>query len=627
MTDVERFRHDRSAYERPNEKFVCGRAAAWGKPCARGPNANGSCGGTTECTPFLNKGRYECRRPKTAGGPCANGPLPDGTCCLKSPPCAPKPTLRRWRRRAVLLTFFGVAALLLALAKAAPEGSALQSRNPGTLSGAHVNFTLQGGCGTCHEGHKNGLAGVVPALFKSHDMSDNCLACHKFGGPEKSPHNRLFAERTDLPAVKCESCHIEHRGESAQLAKIDAGKCNACHGVKFAAFSSGHPAFKNNYPYRSRTDIHFNHVQHLEKHFKDSRYTDKAPQGCVGCHDVASAGRDVRQKPFERTCAGCHEDSIKNKAMAVFGVPELPAEAIAQLKKSRQDVAKACDLPPSQIADDAYGDSNSIDNLLPTASVLLNVDAKPDKYGTQIAALLVAMAKGGAGPLAEAVKGASGSPDPTQLLAGLSPELAKRVACAWATNHDYNSGDAGGGGGWSGTTTTLSYVPRGHADPVLKAWLDFAADAPANAKGRDSTARAAALRAAWLTPDGPGVCAKCHAVTTVTDGKAKAGEDERGAKVAWGARIANKATYTAYNHRPHINLLGPDASCTNCHTLNPDKDYDSSFKTWDASKFVSSFNPVGVDTCQHCHAAGRVREDCQLCHRYHLDPGFKQRMM
>ena len=49
MMDPERFNHDSSAYERPNYKFRCGRAAAWGKPCPNGPGADGSCGGIAAC--------------------------------------------------------------------------------------------------------------------------------------------------------------------------------------------------------------------------------------------------------------------------------------------------------------------------------------------------------------------------------------------------------------------------------------------------------------------------------------------------------------------------------------------------------------------------------------------------
>ena len=113
--DVEAFRHDRSVYERPNARVRCGRASLWAKPCPRGPNADGSCGGVADCQPTRGKtGRFECRRPKHLGGPCAAGPGPDGTCAHRRPPCVPQPTLRTMRGRLALVAFCAVLALVIA---------------------------------------------------------------------------------------------------------------------------------------------------------------------------------------------------------------------------------------------------------------------------------------------------------------------------------------------------------------------------------------------------------------------------------------------------------------------------------------------------------------------------------
>ena len=54
ILDPDRFRFDHSSYERPNFPYRCGRAAAWGKPCANGPNIDGTCGGAAGCAPFRN---------------------------------------------------------------------------------------------------------------------------------------------------------------------------------------------------------------------------------------------------------------------------------------------------------------------------------------------------------------------------------------------------------------------------------------------------------------------------------------------------------------------------------------------------------------------------------------------
>jgi len=72
--------------------------------------------------------------------------------------------------------------------------------------------------------------------------------------------------------------------------------------------------------------------------------------------------------------------------------------------------------------------------------------------------------------------------------------------------------------------------------------------------------------------------------------------------------------------------LGPGATCTNCHALDREADYALSFKTWKAQKFASNFKPIGVKTCATCHSTEKVRENCQVCHVYHLGHAFKERM-
>ena len=34
---------------------------------------------------------------------------------------------------------------------------------------------------------------------------------------------------------------------------------------------------------------------------------------------------------------------------------------------------------------------------------------------------------------------------------------------------------------------------------------------------------------------------------------------------------------------------------------------------------LSGFDPVRRDTCQACHNSSQARQDCQLCHRYHVN--------
>ena len=112
ITDPDRFKQDRSPYERPNFPFRCGRIGLWSKPCGRGPSSEGTCGGIAECRPFFDNGRWSCRRSTRSGGPCEEGPRPDGVCSHQHPPCKPIISLRGYRGR---LTFLAAALVIVVL--------------------------------------------------------------------------------------------------------------------------------------------------------------------------------------------------------------------------------------------------------------------------------------------------------------------------------------------------------------------------------------------------------------------------------------------------------------------------------------------------------------------------------
>ncbi|MFQ5938665.1 MAG: cytochrome c3 family protein [Alphaproteobacteria bacterium] len=643
MTDPERFRHDRSAYERPTFPYRCGRAALWGKPCARGPNIDGTCGGTTECTPFFKDGRYECRRPRTAGGPCAEGPLPDGTCSQQQPPCVPRPTLRAYRGRLTLLSVALIVALIAAFLGLPPDGAGtLTSVNPGPLSGAHANFTKDRGCVACHEAHDQGVRGWLKAAFSADDLDQQCVTCHVFGGPANLAHNAIFPGRADLAETTCTTCHTEHKGEDADISMMSDAQCNSCHKLKAPRFASGHPDFGPRFPYQERTAIHFDHTRHLNIHFEDPRYADRAPQGCVSCHEVETAEREVRPAGFEKTCAACHAEAIPRKELVVLNLPEFTENLI-----DREDVLEACgptlealeslrDRIAAMEAGEAVEEeeledyeSVSGDSPMAIGAYLLGIGGDdPEAYQQPMQELVLQMAASGADPLAQVIADRSDPAAPNALLAGLSPETAKQAACAWAANLEYEAPAEAEFGGWYGDGTEIRYKPGGHADPVVNAWLEFAIAAAAGTADEEDRSRAEAMRNQLLSvSDGPGGCIKCHAVsaTSPTDGQNTAIDVML--NIEWTRPGATDRFYTRFAHKPHINLLGPGAGCRACHKLDETVDFGKSFKTWDASAFVSNFKAIGIATCTTCHAKGQVREDCQLCHLYHLEPAFKKGML
>ncbi|MCH7929624.1 MAG: hypothetical protein IIA01_03880, partial [Proteobacteria bacterium] len=339
ILDPDRFRFDRSSYERPNFPYRCGRGAAWGKPCANGPNIDGTCGGATACAPFRNpNGRYECRRPATAGGPCADGPKPDGSCSQTMPPCAPRRTLRGVRRRLAILAFGLVVALIAGFSgQSADQFGGLSSSNPGPLTAGHASFIAPGDCASCHAPHGSGSTDWIAAAFTASDNTANCTNCHTFGGPARAAHNAVVPEGSNLGDVSCQMCHTEHKGALADIVEINDVQCATCHKRKFTSFSSGHPAFSDRFPYFRRTAIRFDHASHFAKHFADQRFAERAPPTCVACHGENPNQRSLVRAGFESTCAACHGDQMAQRELVLLRLPEFPEAGI-----DRESVLEAC---------------------------------------------------------------------------------------------------------------------------------------------------------------------------------------------------------------------------------------------------------------------------------------------
>lgn len=650
ITDQDRFSYQKSAYERPTFPYVCGRACSFGKPCPNGPGFDGSCGGTSECTPFRNGDRWECRRATSAGGACEEGPRPDGTCCMQHPPCTPRPSIRRRRQRISMLVAIFCVAAVLAFLQFQPEafqGGQAQTSSimPGTLSGAHSNFALDGqGCPACHEAHGQGVVAWAKAFVTSQNVGDNCVSCHSFGGPVNSPHNATFDNavfKQDSPSAgmktDCVMCHTEHKGEDANIAPMKDAQCNSCHQTKTESFAKGHPDFGDKYPHDRRGAIQFDHVKHFNEHFPK----ENAERTCVDCHDTKQAGLTVPAGSFEQNCASCHLEGITDRALNLITLPYMEEDPF-----DVDEVAETCGLTIEQVEylaaiaegeeadepelDEFFYEDNG-DNLSAAMALALGVvNDDPEEYTEASGAFLTALAESGAEPFAERLGELPGEPDAARLLSGLDGELLRRVACAWMQKIEYEAPSEIAGGGWQSDGLAINYLPTGHADPVARAWFNYAVNAAAMAESAQAdevvVERAEALREALMADSGFGNCTKCHAVTEVTD--SQAGNDDSGSRlmVEWGFQPVDDRPYVQYDHGPHINLLGPGTLCTKCHTPNPEAEYAASFTHFDANDYQAGFKPVAQATCTECHTKAKVRQDCLLCHEYHLEPAFKDNM-
>ncbi len=179
-------------------------------------------------------------------------------------------------------------------------------------------------------------------------------------------------------------------------------------------------------------------------------------------------------------------------------------------------------------------------------------------------------------------------------------------------------------GGWYQQYGTLYYRSTGHADPLLKNWLDALA-------GQVSSPLALAqLKEGFDFQSGvesktSGSCLKCHAVDEIRD----ASGSLTGARVRWESNASGTPGHplTRYDHATHL-LLTDCRSChktsteeTNFLTAFPESDDWDATSNWsskaDPLVFQSNFKTIMKDTCVECHQPDKAGDSCIQCHFYH----------
>ncbi|NJM55529.1 MAG: hypothetical protein HC841_06100 [Verrucomicrobiae bacterium] len=162
-------------------------------------------------------------------------------------------------------------------------------------------------------------------------------------------------------------------------------------------------------------------------------------------------------------------------------------------------------------------------------------------------------------------------------------------------------------GGWYQQDHTVFYRPTGHKDKFVFSWLTLtgpqagAGDASPPAKVFDYL----------MSKDAQGSCAKCHSVDAV---------EGKGRVVNFTPLTARTKprSFTHFVHEPHFGVTG-DRGCHTCHALEKGQPYLKSYEQSNPHDFASEFGAVKKDTCQTCHNSGMARQDCLLCHKYHVN--------
>jgi hypothetical protein len=155
----------------------------------------------------------------------------------------------------------------------------------------------------------------------------------------------------------------------------------------------------------------------------------------------------------------------------------------------------------------------------------------------------------------------------------------------------------------------VSYRAAGHADPCLKAWIDFVARVP----GIEAKPDLEPLVLEVLASTGIGQCQACHTVDRQADARLT---------VNWASQYRDPAIrgFTRFSHAPHL-IHTELKDCKKCHELDPQRVNATSFQSFDFNQVVSNFRPIVKGDCISCHQSGRTNSSCMQCHHYHVETG------
>lgn len=180
-------------------------------------------------------------------------------------------------------------------------------------------------------------------------------------------------------------------------------------------------------------------------------------------------------------------------------------------------------------------------------------------------------------------------------------------------------------GGWYQQYGALYYRSTGHADPLIRSWLDQLAAKVDSPLFRAQFNEGFDFRSG-IESTSSGSCLKCHAVEEIRNESGLLS----GARIRWNSTGESPGeTLTRYDHATHLLLT----DCRTCHATETDKpgfitsfpeaaDWDES-SNWstkaDPFKFISNFKAIRKQTCADCHQADKAGDGCIQCHIYHKD--------
>ncbi|MEP7173861.1 MAG: hypothetical protein ABI705_10275 [Aestuariivirga sp.] len=238
-------------------------------------------------------------------------------------------------------------------------------------------------------------------------------------------------------------------------------------------------------------------------------------------------------------------------------------------------------------------------------------EAPPGKATDQFDDLLFPEGAGNAGQTEEAdaaskvedIGPAEASPATTT--ASVDPQ--SQAAPVTGIESDVDSESWAEYGGWYRQDYTVYYRLNGHKDKFINSWLVLTG--PQAPKG--GTEPAAAVFDYLTGKDAQGSCTKCHSVDDI-QGKARV------VNFSPASVQSKQGRFTNFVHEPHMGIMD-NRGCLTCHGLHKSSPYLKSYEQGNPGKFTASFGAVKKELCQTCHTSGEARQDCLLCHKYHVN--------
>ena len=799
--------HKEANYNRPDQVWTCG-GEHHDCPCYLGPDRRGRCragkeldGRTSgQCLPRKIGSRWLCTREEThSAPPCEEGPLPDGSCCKTVARCRPVRSLRSRRKTLTIAVSAMTVAVLIIAYTTSPRDD---GEAPSVLSAGHLSSNhsfLQTKCSECHSNEPLTPARIsalhsVTAQHRAISDGRLCLECHDtIGGTDGQfafhPHtsdmtrttpgkrgqskssdlvmiaaSALGAGRAENNSIHCATCHKEHHGAGSKITELSDRQCQTCHENQFKSFSDGHPEFRESiYPYKRRNAIRFDHYSHYQKHFHSTLedHPGRVPEGynpnarhmesvsCNSCHAPDPSGENMTVKPFEVSCAQCHEESTRGgEPFPFLAFPALNTGLLDNKLRNQksprslgtwiEDSPNTIPWPTLQLlpedAREAWKRLRS-NNIQPFDSSLPDLDDKSVDDLERLAWAIKSLARDlsqnnpqanpsnkiGHEELSRRLQ-ETGFDEPEKLIAGLpaslvdtmrrgfseqdyirllkevdayrggsppapvDPETPEKTQAAEGSpdtssgegkedtgeNFGEDTGESFGEdtgesfgedtgesfgedpdepseeaekpgtasgelspidpetwasqGGWFQQFGVVSYRSRGHADPLIRDWLDALVSRVDDPLARAQLADGFDFRrgsAASTT----GQCFKCHSVDETRDQN----NNLVGARINWHSitELRPHGSLTRYKHSTHLLLT----DCRSCHSTRQNAAPDAYLQAfpgendWDHSAnwskkanpgtFQSNFSIIRKNDCAQCHNPFKAGELCTQCHKYH----------